>query len=554
MSSMRRRQIPADSLLQLRQRLSHFPRRSPERGHQIAAVATLYGLSPTTVYRALRDFNKPFPAHRRDHGRPRVLQFSALEHYCELISALKLRTTNKKGRHISTQRAIELLEEHGVETPQGLIQAPKNLLTASTVNRYLRLWHLNQSQLTREPPAVRFQAEYSNECWQFDLSPSDLKHIAQPDWIDPNKGEPLLMLFSVVDDRSGVSYQEYRCVYGEDAESALRFLFNAMAAKNEVAFPFQGRPKMIYLDNGPIAKSRVFQNVMQALGIRWQTHLPAGKDGNRTTARSKGKVERPFRTVKEAHETLYHFHQPETEQQANQWLMRYLLHYNNQRHRSQNHSRLEDWLTHLPSDGLREMCTWEQFCRFAREPERRKVNINARVTIDGSDYEVASELAGETVVLLWGLFDDQLFVEFNGERTGPYYPASGPIPLHRYRSFKKSKKDQRVERIRSLADRLSLPLQALAGAGEVMQFPPLTAAAKLPSQPFDPDAHEYHFPNAIAAKLAIADELAKPLTKLSADDQTFIDQLLSETLVRRLILLRLRKHFRQNKSEGAYAG
>lgn len=102
MSSMRRRQIPTDSLLQLRQRLSHFPQRSPERRHQIAAVATLYGLSPTTVYRALRDFNKPFPVHRRDHGRPRVLQFSALEHYCELISALKLRTTNKKGRHIST--------------------------------------------------------------------------------------------------------------------------------------------------------------------------------------------------------------------------------------------------------------------------------------------------------------------------------------------------------------------------------------------------------------------------------------------------------------------
>lgn len=156
MSSMRRKQIPADSLLQLRQRLSYFPRRSPERRHQIAAVATLYGLSPTTVYRALRNFNKPFPAHRRDHGCPRVLQFSALEHYCELISALKLRTTNKKGRHISTQRAIELLEEYGVETPQGLIQAPKGLLTASTVNRYLRLWHLNQSRLTREPPAVRF--------------------------------------------------------------------------------------------------------------------------------------------------------------------------------------------------------------------------------------------------------------------------------------------------------------------------------------------------------------------------------------------------------------
>jgi hypothetical protein len=41
---------------------------------------------------------------------------------------------------------------------------------------------------------------------------------------------------------------------------------------------------MIYLDNGPVAKSRVFQNVMLALGIEWQTHIPAGKDGERVTA------------------------------------------------------------------------------------------------------------------------------------------------------------------------------------------------------------------------------------------------------------------------------
>ena len=128
-----------------------------------------------------------------------------------------------------------------------------------------------------------------NDCWQFDMSPSDLKHIDKPDWIDPSKGVPTLMLFSVVDDRSGVGYQEYQCVYGEDAESALRFLFNAMAVKADPAFPFQGRPKMIYLDNGPVAKSRVFQNVMLALDIEWLTHIPAGKDGTRTTARSRAR-------------------------------------------------------------------------------------------------------------------------------------------------------------------------------------------------------------------------------------------------------------------------
>lgn len=211
------------------------------------------------------------------------------------------------------------------------------------------------------------------------MSPSDLKHIDAPEWIDPTKGEPTLMLFSVVDDRSGVAYQEYHCVYGEDAESALRFLYAAMAPKVDPAFPLQGRPKMLYLDNGPVAKSRVFQDVMLSLGVDWQTHLPAGKDGERVTARSKGKVERPFRTVKEAHETLYHFHKPETEQQANDWLMRYILYYNDQPHRSQPHSRREDWLLNFTEEGIREMCSWERFCHFAREPERRNAGSFASI-------------------------------------------------------------------------------------------------------------------------------------------------------------------------------
>ena len=67
---------------------------------------------------------------------------------------------------------------------------------------------------------------------------------------------------------------------------------------------------------------------MERLGVRVMTHVPAGRDGRRPTARSKGKVERPFRTVKETHETLYHFHKPETEAEANAWLARAISQYN----------------------------------------------------------------------------------------------------------------------------------------------------------------------------------------------------------------------------------
>jgi hypothetical protein len=158
MAAGRRKQIPAESLLQLRQRLDRLPHKSPERSAEVRAMSQLYGISTTSVYRALKDFLKPRVVHCTDHGKPRVLPKSELERYCELVAALKLRTTNKQGRHLSTKRAIELLEEYGVETVQGLVRSPKGVLTRSTVNQYLTLWHLDQPRLRRQPPAVRFQA------------------------------------------------------------------------------------------------------------------------------------------------------------------------------------------------------------------------------------------------------------------------------------------------------------------------------------------------------------------------------------------------------------
>jgi hypothetical protein len=158
----------------------------------------------------------------------------------------------------------------------------------------------DHERMIRQPPAVRFQAERSNALWHFDMSPSDLKQLKAPPWIDADRqGAPTLMLFSIVDDRSGVAYQEYRCVYGEDAETALRFLFNAMSPKAD-GDAFQGIPVAIYLDNGPVAKSAVFRRVMESLGVEVITHMRAESDGRRTTARAKGKVERPFRTCSDA--------------------------------------------------------------------------------------------------------------------------------------------------------------------------------------------------------------------------------------------------------------
>jgi hypothetical protein len=259
------------------------------------------------------------------------------------------------------------------------------------------------------------------------------------------------------------------------------------------------------------------------------------------TARAKGKVERPFRTVKEMHETLYHLHKPETEAEANAWLMRFLLHYNSQSHRSEPHSRMEDWCSALPPEGIREMCRWERFCTFAREAERRKVGIDARLSFEGVFYEVDPDLAGETVILWWGLFDNELYVEQGERRYGPYRPVGNPIPLNRYRSFKKTRTQKRADRIETLAKQLALPGKSGAVPAEV----PRAKIIDFPRISFvDPDPfQELSFNNIIAAKKAIADYLGKPLAKLTPEQMVYVNEVVEKTLNKQEVMTEIKDYF-----------
>ena len=538
--------VPAEALATLKRRLAALPPRHPDRKAMMASTCRLYAVSRATLYRALRGEHRPRDAHRADRGHARVMSDGEIERWCEIVAAVKKSTTNRKGRHLSTARALKLVEEHGVHTPDGHRKLAPGLLTISTLNRHMRRLGYDHARMTREPAAVRFQAEHANDLWHFDLSPSDLKQLAvPPPWVDLERGgAPTLMLFSVVDDRSGLAYLEYHCVYGEDVEAALGFLFRAMSAKPDgTTNPLQGIPRQIHLDNGPVAKSAVFQRVMESLDVIVTPHMPAGSDGARTTARAKGKVERPFRTVKEAHETLYHHHQPDTEAEANAWLTRFVDRENARDHRTEPHSRIEDWLEHHPEGGVRAMCAWERFCSFAREPERRTVGLDARVSVAGVTYELDPELAGETVVLWWGLFDAELFAELGDERYGPFDPVGGPVPLHRYRKHRKSRRDVRQDRVAELATRISIPRSALSGEPDlVAREPHRTIVA---TRPFDgPDRfEELAFATPLKARAAIADELRVPLGKLAAEDLGFIADLLVRTLVRAEVMAAIRERF-----------
>ena len=187
-----------------------------------------------------------------------------------------------------------------------------------------------------------------------------------------------------------------------------------------------------------------------------------------------------------------------------------------------------------------------------RQPERRKVGGDARITVEGVVYEVDPELAGETVILWWGLFDQDLFVEFGERRFGPYRPSGGPIPLHRYRKAKRTARDERADRIATLATRLTIPRAALTGHAELEGIVD-QRSAPLPSRPFvDPDPfREFVFPSAIEAKRAIADQLGTPLGQLAVEERAVIEAILRETLERSIVLARVRAHFTTPRSGGS---
>jgi hypothetical protein len=155
-------------------------------------------------------------------------------HSCELIAALKIRSTNRRGKQLSTPRTLGILEEHGVEVDGKRITSPKGLLTKSTINRYLKHFGMTSKNFRCESVVVSFQATYSNEYWQLDFTPSNLKRLPN----DTTGETDGLILASVVDDRSGVMYQEYHASKEENVLMALRFLFNESCREVDYTDPY----------------------------------------------------------------------------------------------------------------------------------------------------------------------------------------------------------------------------------------------------------------------------------------------------------------------------
>ncbi|MGP3221204.1 hypothetical protein ACTVPT_26550 [Serratia bockelmannii] len=106
----------------------------------------------------------------------------------------------------------------------------------------------------------------------------------------------------------------------------------------------------------------------------------------------------------------------------------------------------------------------------------------------------------------------------------------------------------------SLADKLSIPLAAVSGEGDIVVLNNTRSllSTTMASRPFvGPDPFcELAYPSKFAARQAIADELRLSLIKLKTEDQTFIGQLLDETLSRPAIIAAIRARFPAGRKGG----
>lgn len=118
---------------------------SHERRLLSASTAQAYGVSEATLYRALAERMRPKAMHRADRGVPRRLPVDEMERYCELVAANKVRTSNKKGRHLSTSQSIRLLEVSGVSTSDGFVELTIGTLKKA-ITRYNRTGGSRESE------------------------------------------------------------------------------------------------------------------------------------------------------------------------------------------------------------------------------------------------------------------------------------------------------------------------------------------------------------------------------------------------------------------------
>ena len=395
-----------------------------ERRREVGTVAADYGVTMGTVYRQVRqtrtDVLKTVDA-RADKKRPKVCRKDEMRAYVEAVMGLRALDPMKPDRRVpnpnktmSTARALEIAEKTG--------RVPAGLLTARTVNRWARVFRTTVEDICAPTPAVKLVSLHPNHvhlldfsvCQQYYLRDSDGKVLTRP-WTypgKPNESPRKIWAFALVDHYSTVKWIRYFLSHGESSRILFEGIAEAWTRKNDSQFPFHGAPKMLYADRGSALKAGMIANLLDALGVKVEKHMP----GN---PRAKGMVESAFRTFQNQFESELRLCPASSVDDLNARAYQWLVRHNWETATGEDAPRMQRWLSIKPEE-LLELPSMEMLRRLTATGELRTVDVYATVRYEGEVYGVPGELVGRKV-RVWTNIDGGISVQ--DCETGRMHPA-----------------------------------------------------------------------------------------------------------------------------------
>lgn len=252
-----------------------------------------------------------------------------------------------------------------------------------TLGRHFRDMGLDNRSLKRTgkayPPHER---KRRNEMWQADFSDA----VYLPDPCNPQKVRKCyLHLF--IDDYS--RYVPYGAFYFRENMPVMEDCFRK-------ALLLGGVPSTVYWDNGSVYRAKQLQRIMARLGVEVIYSRPF-------MPRGKGKVERAFKTIKEAFYPEARHADITTLAELNEFFHAWLNErYHKVVHSSTKQTPLERWqagaeqVRWIEADKVAEIFLWE---------EERTVTSGGCVKLSGNAYPVEEYLVGQKVTVLFDPFD-----------------------------------------------------------------------------------------------------------------------------------------------------
>ena len=140
-----------------------------DRGALVDRICASTGQSRATVYRQLNQLTVRQPRRRRsDAGKTGVTLTEA-----QYLSGVLLESHRKGGKQLLTvQQALDMLRYDGTVRCEAVDAATGELrqLSASTVERALRMYRMHPEQILRPAPVTELRSLHPNHVWQIDAS------------------------------------------------------------------------------------------------------------------------------------------------------------------------------------------------------------------------------------------------------------------------------------------------------------------------------------------------------------------------------------------------